>query len=107
MLVKEKTSLTLVPHFVAARVLTYNRLPAIFPATESKFLSSGVLQIESGGTPVDSGKWWFHDACFCFRLEKMTGGRTQFCCPVVDGRRVRFYDPASGTLAFTLFRPGR
>ena len=72
----------------------------------ARFLDGGVVHIESGGRRVDAGKWWFHGARFCFRLDRMTGGRTEFRYPVVDGNRVKFYDPATGSLAFTLFRPG-
>ncbi len=66
----------------------------------------GSVTIESGGRTADNGTWWLDGPRFGFKLDRMTRGRAETRFAVADGGRVNFYDPATGSLAFTLTRVG-
>jgi CubicO group peptidase (beta-lactamase class C family) len=70
----------------------------------AELAEDGVAQIKVGGRVVDSGNWWVDGAGLSFRLERMTRGQSETRFAVADGSRIRFYDPDSGSLAFTMTR---
>lgn len=73
-------------------------------AYTTELAEDGAVTISVAGQIVDSGIWWMDGSLFGFRLERATRGQPQTRYAVASEGRIRFYDPGTGSLAFTLFR---
>jgi hypothetical protein len=63
-----------------------------------KFLRDGRTEIWREGHRFDTGQWWVKKNKCWLKARKLTGGRNVGLDLVLDGRTIKWYDPA-GTLA--------